>query len=412
MPFPNRQPIAERGWRRPETLLILLAVAMPLAFSTWQALINNFAVDRAGFTGVEMGILQSLREVPGFLTFTVIFVLLVIREQTFALVSLCLLGIGTAITGFFPSVYGLYFTTVLMSVGFHYFEALHQSLSLQWLEKSEAPAALGRILAAGSLAGLVAFGFIYFATDVFDLAMRWVYVMAGGATCAIALFCWLAFPRFPAKVEQHKTIVIRRKYWLYYALQFMSGARRQIFVVFAGFLMVEKFGFDPGAMALLFLANGAVTMLFAPIVGKLIGRWGERRALTFEYIGLILVFAGYAFVETAWIAVVLYLLDHLFFAMAIAMKTYFQKIADPADIASTSGVVFTVNHIAAIVLPAAYGFLWIVSPAAVFLSGAALAGVSLILSRIVPHDPTPDNVAIVGNGFALRPAKGQANPAA
>jgi len=385
-----------RTWRRPEILLILLAVAMPLAFSTWQALINNFAVDEVGYTGIEMGILQSLREVPGFLTFTVIFALLLIREQPFALLSLCILGIGTAATGFFPSVYGLYFTTVLMSIGFHYFEALHQSLSLQWLEKSEAAAALGRILAAGSFSGLVVFGFIYFATDMLAMPLKWVYVIGGGATCAIALFCWLAFPAVPAKVEQHKTIVLRRKYWLYYALQFMSGARRQIFVVFAGFLMVEKFDFDPGAMALLFLANGVLTMTIAPTIGRLIGRWGERRALTFEYIGLVCVFVGYAFVDTAWFAIGLYLADHLFFSVAIAMKTYFQKIADPADIASTSGVVFTINHIAAIVLPAAYGFLWVVSPAAVFLSGAALAGVSLVMALMVPHDPTPDNVALVG----------------
>lgn len=397
----SARPRPARHWQRPEVLLILLAIAMPLAFATWQALINNFAIDEVAFTGVEMGILQSLREVPGFLTFTVIFVLLVIREQPFAIVALCLLGIGTAVTGFFPTVYGLYFTTILMSVGFHYFEALHQSLSLQWLDKHEAPAILGRIMAAASFAGLVAFGFIYFATDVFDLALKWVYVVAGCATIAIALFCWLAFPTFPAKVEQHKTIIIRRKYWLYYALQLMSGARRQIFVVFAGFLMVEKFDFDPGAMALLFLANGLVTMIAAPLIGKLIVRWGERRALVLEYIGLVGVFTAYAFVETAWIAVALYLLDHLFFAMAIAMKTYFQKIADPADIASTSGVIFTVNHIAAIILPAAYGFLWIISPSAVFLTGAALAGVSLTLALMVPRDPDPNNVAVVGNGFAL-----------
>jgi len=207
--------------------------------------------------------------------------------------------------------------------------------------------------------------------------MKWVYVIGGGATCAIALFCWLAFPTIPAKVEQHKTIVLRKKYWLYYALQFMSGARRQIFVVFAGFLMVEKFDFDPGAMALLFLANGVMTMLIAPTVGRLIGRWGERKALTLEYIGLVCVFAGYAFVETPWIAVGLYLADHLFFS-------------------STSGVVFTINHIAAIVLPAAYGFLWVVSPAAVFLSGAVLAGVSLVMALMVPHEPTPENVAMIG----------------
>lgn len=383
-------------WRNPTNLLLLLAIGSPLAFATWMALINNFAVDEVGFTGIEMGFLQSLREIPGFLSFTVVFVLLLFREQTFALITLCLMGVGTAITGFFPSIYGLYFTTVLMSIGFHYFEALHSSLALQWLSKEEAPRVLGRVVAIGSLAGLASFSMIYFTTDVFGLEMKWVYMIGGGAAVGITLIAWLAFPRMPDTVEQHKTLIVRKRYWLYYALQFMSGARRQIFVVFAGFLMVEKFGFDPAAMAAMFFINGLLTMVTAPYVGKLIGHWGERRALTFEYVGLILVFVGYAFVETAWLGVALYVLDHLFFSVAIAMKTYFQKIADPKDIASTSGVVFTISHIAAIVLPAAYGFLWIISPSAVFLSGAALAGVSLVLALLVPRMPTPDNVARVG----------------
>ncbi len=384
------------NWRSPEVLLILLAIGSPLAFSTWMTLLNNFAVDEVGFGGVEIGILQSLREIPGFLTFTVIFVVMAIREQPFAILALSLLGIGTAITGFFPTVYGLYFTTVLMSIGFHYFESLHQSLSLQWLKKSEAAAVLGRLVAAGSFAGLVAFGLIYVAVDTFDIAMKWVYLIGGSATVAIALAGWMLFPHMPSATVQHKHIVLRKRYWLYYSLQFMSGARRQIFVVFAGFLMVQKFDFDPGAMAILFLANGALTMITAPKIGKLIGRFGERRALLFEYTGLIVVFVGYALVDTAWFAVVLYLFDHLFFSISIAIKTYFQKIADPADIASTSGVSFTINHIAAVILPAAYGFLWVISPPAVFLSGALLAAVSLVLAFLVPERPTPDNVALVG----------------
>ncbi|NQV45881.1 MAG: MFS transporter [Rhodospirillales bacterium] len=393
-------------WRTPKNLLYLLAIGSPLAFSTWMALINNFAVDEAGFTGIEMGILQSLREVPGFLAFTVVFVLLVFREQTFTIISLCLMGIGTAITGFFPTVYGLYFTTVLMSIGFHYFETLQGSLQLQWLSQEEAPKVLGRILAVGSFAGLVAFAMIYFTTEVFQLPMKWIYMIGGGVGIGIAVVAWVGFPTMPAKVEQHKTLILRKQYWLYYALQFMSGARRQIFVVFAGFLMVEKFDFDPAAMALMFLANGVLTMVTAPYVGKLIGRWGERRALSFEYIGLILVFAAYAFVETAWIAVMLYILDHLFFSVAIALNTYFQKIADPQDIASTQGVVFTINHIAAVILPVAYGFLWVISPSAVFLSGAVLAGVSLILALLVPLAPRPDNVALIGPGrVAVEPAE-------
>jgi len=367
-----------------------------LSFATWQALLNNFAIERAAFSGVEIGILQSLREVPGFLAFAVVFLLLLFREQTLGLIALALLGLGTAATGFFPNVLGLYVTTVVMSIGFHYYETVRQSLALQWIDKSQAPHFLGQLIAVGSFAGLAAFALIWLALDVAGLDMKWVYVLGGGATLALVIFAKLAFPYFPEKVEQSRKLFVRKRYWLFYALTFMAGARRQIFVVFAGFLMVEKFGFDAGAITLMFLVNGALNVFLAPIIGKLIARWGERKALTFEYIGLIGVFTAYAFVDTAWIAVILYISDHLFFAMAIAIKTYFQKIADPADMAAQAGVSFSINHVAAVVIPAAFGLIWIVSPGAVFLTGAAMAGASLVLARMIPPLPSPDNIAMIG----------------
>ena len=185
----------------------------------------------------------------------------------------------------------------------------------------------------------------------------------------------------------------------------MSGARRQIFTVFAGFLMVEKFGYDAATITLLFLLNHAINMVLAPKIGKLIAKWGERRALTFEYAGLFIVFMSYAFVENDKIAGGLYVIDHLFFAMAIAIKTYFQKIADPADISSTAGVSFTINHIAAVFIPAAFGLIWLLSPSAVFLAGAAMAAVSLVLALNVPNDPEPGNEVVRGYKSAqLHPA--------
>jgi len=171
----------------------------------------------------------------------------------------------------------------------------------------------------------------------------------------------------------------------------MGGARRQIFMVFAGFLMVQKFGYSAANIALLFLINHLLNAIVAPKIGRLIARFGERRMLQIEYTGLVIVFTSYAFVESAWIAAVLYVLDHLLFAMAIAIKSYFQKIADPADIASTSGVAFTINHIAAVVIPASFGIIWLVSPSAVFLTGTGMATVSWLLARLVPCQPKPGN---------------------
>ncbi len=373
--------------RNPEIYLYLFAAAVPVCFASWSALINNFSIERVGFTGVEIGILQSLREVPGFLAFAVVFLLLLMREQTVAFVALLALGIGTAMTGLLPTVLGLYFTTVLMSTGFHYAETIQQSLSLQLIGRERLPLVLGRQLAVAAFTGLAVFAAIYLMVEWLALEYVWIYLIFGGVTLAIGCLMYFASPHFVGEAEQHKHMVLRRRYWLYYLLTFLSGARRQIFVVFAGFLMVEKFGFSVAEMSLLFLVNGVLTIYLAPRIGRLVVRWGEKRALTFEYAGLVCIFSAYAFASTAWFASLLYILDHVFFALAIALKSYFKKIADPADMAATAGVSFTISHIAAVVLPVVLGLVWMVSPAAVFLFGALIALASLLLSQLVPGAP-------------------------
>jgi len=375
---------------------MLIAAGSAMSFAIWLNLLNNFAIDRVAFSGKEIGILQSLREIPGFLAFTIIYVLLVIREQKMAYISLMILGLGTFFTGFFPSATGFYITTVIMSIGFHYLETVQNSLSLQWLDKKEAPAFLGKMIAAKSAANILAFALVWFLFEWFNIDYVWLYSLGGGISIIIALYSWISFPCFPQKVFQSKKLILRKRYWLFYALQFMGGARRQIFVVFAGFLMVEKFGFSVGEISILFLINATLNIFLAPRIGKLIGLIGERRALILEYIGLIFIFTGYAMVENSAFAIFLYIVDHLFFAMAIAQKTYFQKIANPADIASTAGVSFTINHIAAVVIPVIFGALWIQSPVLVFAIGAIMAAISLLLAFNVPKNPEAGNEAIIG----------------
>ena len=223
----------------PTLMLILMSVATPIAFNGWSALLNNFVVERANFTGVEIGILQSIREVPGFLAFTIIFVLLIIKEQSFSVIALALMGLGVALTGFFPTVYGLYFTTIIMSTGFHYFETVKNSLSLQWLSKDEAPQVLGKLIAVGSITSLILYAIIWSFLEILNIDYVYIFLFCGVICMLMAIYLQISFPIFKSKITQHKNIVLRKKYSLYYILIFLSGARRQIFVVFAAFLMVE-----------------------------------------------------------------------------------------------------------------------------------------------------------------------------
>ena len=392
--------------RRPVFLLCLMAAAMPVSFATWSALLNNFVIEAAGFTGVEIGWLHSVREIPGFLAVGVILVIMVMREQVLGAVSLLLLGVATAVTAWFPSFGGLLFVTLLSSIGFHYYETVNQSLQLQWIPKARAPQVIGWIVAVGSGASLVAYGIIVALWKPLGLSYDAVFMAAGLTTAAMAIYAMAAFPQFETPHPQTKKMVLRRRYWLYYALQFMAGARRQIFVVFAAFMMVEKFGFQVHQLTALFLINYLANMLAAPAIGRFVGRFGERRAMLVEYVGLIGVFLAYGGLYWfGWglvVAAALYVLDHLFFAMSFSLRTYFQKIADPADIAPTAAVAFTINHIAAVFLPAALGYLWLTNPDGVFLLAAGMAATSLALALLVPRHPEPGNETLLA--ARLRPA--------
>ena len=385
-------------WRRPIFLLFVMAAAMPIAFSTWYALLNNFVVEVASFDGADIGLLHTIREIPGFFAVGVIFVIIFMREQVLGLVSLVLLGTATAFTAWFPQMGGILALTMLSSIGFHYYETVNQSLQLQWIPKHRAPQLLGWLLAMGSAASLVAFGVIVVTWEWLNLSFNFAYMVSGGITVGIAIFCILFYPQFQSPTPQHKSLIFRKRYWLYYALQFMAGARRQIFMVFAGFMMVERFGFQVHELTSLYLANLLLNMLLGPLFGKAVGYFGERNTLILEYFGLALVFLAYGgvylFSWGAIIASALFVIDHLFFSFAFALKTYFQKIADPADIAPTAAVAFTINHIAAVGLPLVMGLVWLASPSLVFVMAAIMSVISLALAFLIPRNPLPGHETI------------------
>ncbi len=380
----------------PTVFLMTLAFINWLGFASWSALLNNFAKEVAGFSGADIGILQSVREIPSFLAFTAIILFWFMREQMLAYVSLVTLGIGVAVTGYHPTLGGLLLTTTIMSIGFHYYETAQQSLQLQLLPKKEAPRLLGRIAGASATAQLLAFGSIAVVWRVFQPGYVVVFLVAGGLVVVLALLAWLLFPRFEGTVPQNKGFVLRKRYWLYYALTFMSGARRQIFMAFGGFLLVERFGYDVSATAMLLLATYGINTFMGPALGHLVGRVGERATIQLENVSLVVVFVGYALAShghfAGWgvfVAGALFIVDGVFFTLTLAQRTYFQKIADPADIAPTSAVAFTINHIAAVFLPVTFGLIWLRDPAIVFYIGSGVAIVSLSLAFLVPRHPAP-----------------------
>ena len=365
--------------------LFILVLTATVGFQGWRTLFNNFAVDVVEINGFQNGIIQAVREIPGFLTFLVVFVLILIKEQHLTALSVIVMGTGIALTGFLPTFHGLIISTLIMSIGFHYFETTNQSLTLQHFSKIEAPYVFARLRSLGALSNIFLGGAIWLSSRFIPLKMN--FIIIGGLAVVMGVVMFFMHEIKESEHPQHKKMIIKKKYWLFYLLNLLNGARRQIFVVFAVFMLVKKYHFTVAEISILFVINNLLTYFINPYIAKGINHFGERKVLSLEYFSLILVFLGYVYLQNRWLVALLYIVDHIFFNFAIGVRTYFQKTADPRDIAPSMAVGFAINHISAVIVPVIGGALWMFDWRIPFWAGAVLSIFSLFAVQNIKLKP-------------------------
>lgn len=361
--------------------LAVLTAASMAGLQGYTILFNNYAVETAHLEGAHVGLIQSVREIPGLLALTAIYVMLVIKEHRLASLSIALLGFGVALTGIFPSFGEIAITTLIMSFGFHYYETVNQSLTLQYFSTHQAPLVIGRLRSLAALTSIISAALIWCLG--FVMSYKGIFLVVGGMVFFAGAWATFQDPTHADIPHQKLRMFLKRRYWLYYLLTFMSGARRQIYMVFSMFLLVKIFHFSVQAITVLFIINNSINWIINPLIGRAINAFGERTLCTVEYTGVIMVFLTYAYASSKWVVAGMYILDYILFNFAVSIRTYFQKIAEPQDIAPSSAVGFTINHIAAVFLPALGGYLWMLNYRIPFLMGAVLGGISLILAQFI-----------------------------
>ena len=359
--------------------LMILVISATAGLQGWMALFTNFANDIIKVDGFEIGLTQSVREIPGFLTFLVIYVIIFVKEHRLSAWSVILLGIGVGITGYFTTLTGLLFTTMIMSIGFHYFETTNKSLTIQYFNKKEAPVVFARLRGYGALANIAVGSVVWILS--FFLPYHLNFMILGIFITISGIYMLTRNPVEKEIMHQNKKLIIRKKYWLYYVLNFLSGARRQIFTVFAIFLLVEKYKLSVSIVTGIYVVNYALTYFTNPFISKAINNYGERVVLSLESASLIVLFLGYAFIDNIYIVVLLYIIDSMFFNFAIGLNTYLQKTCEPKDMAPSTAVGFTINHISAVVIPLFGGAMWLIDKRLPFIIGAFLTMVSLYFTQ-------------------------------
>ncbi len=383
---------AREAATRRSAMIVIIATnfMLSLGFQLWRSLFNNFAFDEIGVRADQIGLIQSVREIPGLLGFTVGLLAMMLTEMRIVGLSIVLLGLGIGLTGSAASLPGLLASTVLMSIGFHYFMPANSSAVLQLTGEDEAPEVLGRLTSLNALAALGGAGLVFL--GLAPLGFRRLFGITGAivVVAGLVVLLWSARRSFlpgpePDALEEAvhplQSTPLQRRYWLYYALQFLMGSRRHIFTTFAVFLLVRDYAVPAETITVLFLVNNLIGTLLFQQLGKLIARLGERRALTINFLLLIFVFLGYAYVPVLPLLYVLFVVDHVLFGFRIALQSYFQKIAvHRREITPNLSLGQTINHIAAVIIPLVGGVIWeMVGSRYTFLVGVAIVVISLIL---------------------------------
>ena len=347
-----------------------------IGFGIYGASFNNFASDVVHMRPDQLGLLESLRETPGFLMAFVIALAMRVAEPKLGSAAMILMAVGFLGYSSTSSYAHLVAYSVLWSVGLHIWMPLQSAMALALSEEGQKGKRLGQIGSAAGLGTIIGIVMVLLIRQ--HLSFSAWYFIASCWMMAGAVTIW--FVRRDLSPPNKPRLVWKRKYRLYYVLTFLEGCRKQVFITLAPFILVKVYHAPLGVMATLMLINNAVNLFGAPFIGKMIDRIGERKILTASYACLIPVFFGYALVKAPIALYVLYCLDNLLYLSTYGITTYLNRISDDGDLMANLSMGVTVNHLAAVAVPLVGGILWVKSGYQyTFVGGALVVMISLML---------------------------------
>ena len=326
-----------------------------LNFAMWHSIYNNYLHEQFNVTEFQRGYLAAIRETPGLITAFFTAGIISLAESTLGGIYMLVMGLGTLAFVFADRFPSLIFALVLMSTGMHLAMPIRSSISLRLGKEGQKAKRLGQVGSVAAAAALAGSGLV--ALVIKTVGYNGVFIMASIAAVIGAIAMMLVRLKDKGDINRNR-FAVKKKYSLYYILSFLDACRRHIFVTFAVYGLVKIHGVNAQTIALLVFVNNAINIYTKQMMGGLIDRFGERNILVFNYLILIFVFLGYAYVSYVPLLFVLYCLDNVLFGFSTAQTTYLDKIAPREDV--TAGIAFgiTLNHISAVALLPTSGYLW------------------------------------------------------
>ncbi len=388
-----------KAYDRQFLLFLLVSVFLGLGQSVDGSTMNNFLKDEFNMMILQRSALELPRELPGFLVFIIVGSLYSLGDVRIAAIANMLAAIGMLLLGFIPPVYSFVVICIFIySSGQHIYMPLYNSIAMNFANDGRLGRKLGQVSAANTAA-------LVFGSAVLFVIFRFIKVSYTVTfTCgAIAFFTasvLLLFMKSHKRERTRKRFVFKKEYKVFYLLSVLYGARKQIFVTFGPWVLIDIYGQKVATMTLLFFIISVASIAFKPFLGHMIDKIGEKKVLGMEAIALFFVCLGYStadlllpFQGAVILICACYVLDQLSSAVSMARATYLRKIAINEDeVSSTLSLGISIDHIMSMTLPVIGGLVWYSSGSNgykyVFLGGAFIAILNYIVTRYIRIENT------------------------
>ena len=364
--------------------LVLFAVAaliLGMAISIVDSTFNNFLNDRFVLSGFQRSFLEFPRELPGFLVVFVSAALSFLCSRRLSAFAMLLAAVGALLLGFASPGYGVMVIWLFIySLGQHLFMPLASAIGMELAREGQDGRRLGQLNAIRNAAAIMGSFSVFLGFKYFGFTFEHTFAISAGFLLLAAVLIYKMTPE--KAVTRRSYLQLHKEYTLFYVLNVISGARKQLFITFAPWVLVKIFEQPTRIMATLFTIGGIIGILFQPLLGWAVDKLGERFVLASEAALLILVCLGYGFskfllpFQAAFLVVcVCFLLDQMIFSVSMARATYMKKIAkEPGHIQPALTAAVTIDHIFSISSALIGGVIWSVFGFQyVFLMGAVLA---------------------------------------
>lgn len=375
-------------------LFLLVGVCLGLAQSVDGSTFNNFLKEKFHMLILQRSALELPRELPGFLVFIIIGFLYSLGDVRIAALANLLAAVGMFTLGIIPPEYSIALICIFIySSGQHVYMPLSNTIAMNFASDGRLGRKLGQVSAANTAALVFGSAVLYIVFKYVKVSYTVTFTIGAIAFLAASILLMFMKPNRPS--QSGKRFVFRKEYKVFYILSVLYGGRKQIFITFGPWVLVDVFKQKVTTMTLLFFIISVISIFFKPLVGHFIDKVGEKFIMGAEAVILFFVCFAYSFADAILPvkgAVIMicacYVLDQLLSAASMARSTYLKKIAvREEDVSPTLSLGISIDHIMSMSLPVVGGLVWYGAGSSgyryVFLGGAVIAVLNFITTRFM-----------------------------